>query len=78
MADDVTVGNTFISDDITNSATKDFYEFNEELNINESKVTITIPDLPDTTVYLTQGSSNPPTKKYYAYWVFKVNVMECM
>ena len=78
VTDNVTVGNTFISYEIPNTVAKDFYEFNEELNINESKVTITIPDLPETTVYLSQGSSNPPTRKYYAYWVFKVNVMECM
>lgn len=76
--DNVSVGNTFVSYDVQNSVTKDFYEFNEELNINESNITVTIPNLPETTVYLSLSSSKPPTRKYYAYWVFKVNVMECM
>lgn len=78
VTDNVSVGSTFVSYDIPNTVTKDFHEFDEELNIDGSSVTVTIPELPATTVYFSQGSSSPPTRKYYAYWVFKVNVMECM
>lgn len=69
---------SYVYVDLTYSAATEIHRYVTEVDINNDTATVSIPEIPASTVYYTSPSSSKPSGTFYCYWCFNLTILEAI